>query len=168
MAWRPSKYLIEGELDNTKRGAVTGWMRFVGLNVKITFDLKGDFHRDIRGAKIRLKGGEIGDEGKAAQFMKGFANHQTGTVCDITAGLRPHDCGDYPYVEWYGDENGRVVLELMPNQVEVVGTPKPWANEEPISRRKQQENMAQFVAALSRDGRMRVVLANSRSRRDTK
>jgi hypothetical protein len=30
MAWRPSEYLIDGELDNTTPGKVTGWMRFAG------------------------------------------------------------------------------------------------------------------------------------------
>src|SRR5207244_2413334 len=55
MAWRPTQYLLEGELDNTVPGKVTGWMRFVGLKRQVTFDLKGDFHRDIRGAKIRFR-----------------------------------------------------------------------------------------------------------------
>ena len=50
MAWRPMRFLIEGVLDNTVRGKVTGWMRFVGLQGKVTFDLDGNFHRDIRGA----------------------------------------------------------------------------------------------------------------------
>jgi len=27
---------------------------------------------------------------------------------------------DYPYIEWYSEENGRVVLELDPLQVEVL------------------------------------------------
>ena len=31
MAWRPNRYLLEGELDNTQPGKVTGWMRFAGL-----------------------------------------------------------------------------------------------------------------------------------------
>ncbi len=28
MAWRPTEYLLEGELDNTTPGKVTGWMQF--------------------------------------------------------------------------------------------------------------------------------------------
>jgi hypothetical protein len=56
MAWRPSEYLIDGELDNTTPGKVTGWMQFAGMQEKVTFDLNGNFHRDIRGAKIYLKG----------------------------------------------------------------------------------------------------------------
>jgi ABC-type sugar transport system ATPase subunit len=54
MAWRPNEYLIEGELDNTQLGKVTGWMRFAGMNGKVTFDLEGNFHRDIRGTRQKV------------------------------------------------------------------------------------------------------------------
>ena len=56
MAWRPHEILIEGELDNTVPGKVTGWIRFVGMNEVVKLDLLGDFHRDIRGTKVRLSG----------------------------------------------------------------------------------------------------------------
>ena len=39
MAWRPTEYLIEGELDNTTPGKVTGWMSFAGMKEKVTFDI---------------------------------------------------------------------------------------------------------------------------------
>ena len=55
MAWRPNEQFIEGILDNTTPGKVTGWMRFAGMKDRIIFDLDGDFHRDIRGAKVRLR-----------------------------------------------------------------------------------------------------------------
>ena len=54
MAWRPTEHLIDGELDNTNPGKVRGWMRFAGMKSKMMFDLNGNFHRDIRGAKIRF------------------------------------------------------------------------------------------------------------------
>lgn len=69
-AWRPTEYLIEGELDNTTPGKVTGWMRFAGMKDKVTFDLNGNFHRDIRGAKIRLKGDGEEPDARAAENMK--------------------------------------------------------------------------------------------------
>ena len=56
MTWRPTKYLLEGELDNTKPGKVTGWMKFAGMKNRVTFDLDGDFCRDIRGAIVVLAG----------------------------------------------------------------------------------------------------------------
>ena len=149
MAWRPSKYLLEGELDNTTPGKVTGWMRFAGLKDKVTFNLEGDFHRDIRGAKIHFTGsGREGDR-KAVAEMDGFVLHQTGKVGDMTAGLPPKDYVDYPYIEWYGDGNGRVVVELAPSQVKVIGSPIPALESFPISREAQMRNMGDFLSRVA-------------------
>ena len=149
MAWRPSEHLIEGELDNTTPGKVTGWMRFAGMTNRITFDLNGDFHRDIRGAKIRLTGDGRADDPGAADSMDGFAEHQAGKVGDITAGLPPQDYLPYPYIEWYSQENGRVVVELDPAQVRVIGRPIPAIESDPISREQQERNMAEFLNSLT-------------------
>ena len=149
MAWRPSKYLLEGELDNTIPGKVTGWMRFAGMKNKVTFDLKGDFHRDIRRAKIRFTGDGEGGDAEAAGYMKDFAQHQRGNAGDITAGLPPQDYVDYPYIEWYGDENGRTVIELAPEQTRVIGTLLPWMKQEPVSRAQQSQNMASFLGDIA-------------------
>ena len=151
MAWRPTRCLIEGELDNTRLGKVTGWMRFAGMKDKVTFDLEGDFHRDIRGAKIRFRGdaAETEPPADAEQYMDGFASHQTGKTGDITAGLPPHDYGNVPYVEWFGEENGCVVIELEPTQVEVIGTPIPARESYSISWEKQRCNMAEFLGSVA-------------------
>ena len=149
MAWRPTRYLIEGELDNTIPGKVTGWMQFAGMDRKVTFDLAGDFHRDIRGAKIHFVGQGQKDDVAATKYMEGLAVHQTGKVGDITAGLPPQDYSRYPYVEIYADQNGRIVLELEPRQVQVIGTPIPASESEPVSREEQNRNMARFLCELA-------------------
>ena len=151
MAWRISAYLIEGELDNTQPGKVTGWMRFAGMREKMTFDLTGDFHRDIRGAKIHFTGGayETDPPADAVSYLEGLSVDQIGKVGDITAGLPPADFVAYPYLEWYGEENGRVVIELEPVQVEVIGTPIPACESDPISREQQDRNMAEFLGDLA-------------------
>jgi hypothetical protein len=153
MAWRPNECFIEGVLDNTVPGKVTGWMQFRGLSEKVTFDLDGNFHRDIRGAKIHLRGdGNKADESEAQNYMSGFALHQTGNAGDITAGLPPYDyVKNEVYVEWYGNENGRVVIELEQSQVEIIGTPIPICESDPISRDEQNRNMAQFLGQLAQD-----------------
>jgi len=153
MAWRPTKYLQEGELDNTCPNKVTGWMKFAGMKDKVTFNLEGNFHRDIRGAKIRLTGDayEDGADIDSGDYFDGFARHQTGRVGDITAGLPPHDYGSDVYVEWYSAENGRVVLELEPAQIEVIGTPIPAIESDPISRKDQRRNMAEFLGSIARE-----------------
>ena len=149
MAWRPNDLLVEGELDNRVPGQVTGWMKFKGKRNKVTFDLNGDFHRDIRGSLIHL----TGDSGQASlahqgDYMKGFATKQTGDVGDITAGLPPHDYGKYPYIEWYSDQNGRVVLELDNSQIEVKTPPIPWIESDPVDRAVQAQNMASFMQGM--------------------
>ena len=148
MAWRPTNYLLEGKLDNTTPGMVTGWMRFAGMKDKVTFDLKGDFHRDIRGAQIHFIGDGDEQDVEAAKYMDDFAQRQTGKVGDITAGLPPQDYVEYPYLEWYGDDNGRVVIELEPGQINVLGTLRPWIETEPNSREEQARNMGQFLGQI--------------------
>jgi len=153
MAWRVSQYLIEGELDNTHPGKVTGWMQFAGVKGKMTFDLKGDFHRDIRGAKIHFTGdaSETDPPADAQSCMEGLSPHQTGRVGDITAGLPPQDYGNTPYIEWYSDDNGRVLIKLERVQMEVIGTPIPACESDPISRQQQSQNMAEFLGSLAAD-----------------
>jgi len=150
MAWRPTQFLLEGELDNTTLGKVTGWMRFAGMKDTVTFDLKGNFHRDIRGAKIHFVGDGREDAPQAAGYMKGFAQQQTGKVGDITAGLPPADyISGSCYIEWYGDDNGRVVIELEATQVRVIGQPIPWMESFPISREEQARNMSEFLGGIA-------------------
>jgi len=151
MAWRPTEYLIEGELENTHPGKVTGWMRFAGMKDKVTFDLEGDFHRDIRGAKIYFIGdaSETDSSEEATGYMESFAQHQTGKAGDVTAGLPPQDYVKYPYIEWYSEQNGRVVIELEPFQIEVIGTPIPAIESDPVSRQQQNRNMAAFLGGLA-------------------
>ena len=131
MAWRPHKYLLEGELDNTVAGKVTGWMKFAGVKGTVSFDLEGDFHSDIRGARVRLRNLYGGENAPKDTYMDGFALHQEGKVGDMTAGLPPAPYSPYPYFDWFTESNGRVVLELDAEQVEVIrgpasGMPRPW------------------------------------------
>jgi hypothetical protein len=143
---------MEGELDNTTLGKVTGWMRFAGLGKKVTFDLKGDFHRDIRGAKIHFVGEGRENDPTAASYMDSFAVEQTGKVGDMTAGLPPADyVSGYVYLEWYDDDNGRVVLELDQDQVKVIGQPIPAMESFPISREEQARNMGQFLGQIAQE-----------------
>jgi len=150
MAFRPTHCLIEGELDNTQPGIVTGWIRFAGVKGKVLLHLQGDFHRDIQGAKIRFTGEAKRHNLDAVAYMQGFSPCQNGKVGDITAGLPPVDYMDYPYIEWYSEENGRVVIELDRDHLEVIGQPVPWEQAIPVSAREQAENMAEFLETIAR------------------
>ena len=91
MAWRPTPYLIAGKLRNTERGKVTGWIWLAGLDEKVTLDLNGEFHRDVRGAVLYFRGDSanlldqnwmdvstiLPDFRTANAYMKRFASRQT-------------------------------------------------------------------------------------------
>ncbi|HML73181.1 MAG TPA: DUF2958 domain-containing protein [Anaerohalosphaeraceae bacterium] len=150
MAWRPNEQFIEGVLDNTIPNIVTGWMKFAGIKDKIIFDLEGNFHRDIRGARVRLRGeGESANQEESTKYLEGFSLLQKGNVGDMTAGKEPADYVNYPYFEWYSEDNGRVVLEFEPEQVELLTQPIPACESDPVSRKEQAENMANFLGGLA-------------------
>ena len=151
MAWRPYDEVVEGILDNTVLGKVTGYIKFAGMKKAVMFNLKGDFHRDIRGTKLKFVGD--GEESRPGR-MDGFALIQKGNVGDITAGIPTgkddkgeytYEYSAYPYIEWYSDENGRVVLEFDAEQVEIIGTPIPVCESDPIDRKEQYKNMGNFM-----------------------
>ena len=151
MAWRPNEQFIEGVLDNTVPGKVTGWMKFAGMKDRVIFDLEGDFHRDIRGAKVRLRGdGESANTEESEKYMEGFSVVQKGNVGDITGGFPPADYVEGSvYVEWYGADNGRCVIELEQDQIEILTQPIPACESDPLSRKKQAENMAGFLCGIA-------------------
>ena len=99
---------------------------------------------------MRLTNPNPSERGVGAKYMRGFASKQTGSVGDMTAGLPPYDYGKHPYFEWYG-ENGRVVLELDPEQVEIIGAPLDVASQTPINRTEQARLMGAFMASMLND-----------------
>ena len=147
MAWRPHELLRSGELSNVQPGLVTGHLILNGMADPVMVMLQGDFHRDIRGASIKLRGSDQPvDFDEARQLMEGFSKLQTGSAGDITAGLEPFDYVRYPYIGWYSHHNGRVVLELEPEQLTVIGTPLPWAGQPPIDAEATRQKLLQFLA----------------------
>ncbi len=123
MTWRPDAYLLEGELDNTQPGKITGWMCFAGLSEKVTLELEGDFEPDIRGRRIAFRNVYLGKESAAKAYMDGFLARQTGRAGPITLGGPPQSWTDFPYIEWCSAQNDRVVLYPEPHQVAVLDEP---------------------------------------------
>ena len=72
-------------------------MTFVGVSEPVTFHLTGDFHRDIRGAKIHLKNSNpVESTEEMSDYMEGWACHPPDGCgrrhhCGLAAaGLRRH------------------------------------------------------------------------------
>jgi len=147
VAFRPYENLIDGELDNTTLGKVTGWIRFYRKEkkpLKISLDLQGDFHEDIRGTKISLTNPDPKDRNESFErqgsYMDGMSEKQTGEVGDITAGLKDngkYPYVNYPYIEWFSQTNGRVVLELDQSQVKI--TEDRRAKRPPLTEQERQQ-----------------------------
>lgn len=142
MAWRPNENLIEGELDNRVQGKVQGWLDFYRGRespLHVTFDLEGDFHRDIAGYRVGLRNRRRPTE-RQRGYMNGFSPEQHGVVGDMTAGWAVD--GDvpyvrYPYFEWYAD-NGRVVLE-GPEVAVLDGELRKVSREQVVAQQRQRE-----------------------------
>jgi hypothetical protein len=84
----------------------------------------------------------------AVAYMQGFSLEQNGKAGDITAGLPPVDYVDYPYIEWYSEENGRVVIEPEREQVEVIGQPVPLDKTVRVSRQEQAANLNEYMQTM--------------------
>jgi hypothetical protein len=150
MAWRPIRYLVEGEMDNTVPGKVTGWLQFARMKDKVVLDLVGDFHRDIRGTRIHLSGDGCRER---TGYLYGFSPRQTGKAGDMTAGYPPLDCRYGPWFEWYSEQNGRVLLEPVPRELTIYGRRLPVDQCEPISREAQERLYADFLRQAARHAR---------------
>lgn len=119
MAWNPTRCLLKGELENTINGRITGWMKFAGMKEKVTFDLIGDFDPSIRGTRIRFSGTGSEDDELAESYMYRFTEEQTGNAGDIVA-------GDNPRIEWFSKTEGRMMIELEAESIEVIGQLLPF------------------------------------------
>ena len=146
MAWRIDKEIVRGWVDNTEPGKVTGEIFFEGWDKPMRLELEGNCHRDLAGSRCEFK-----NDSPLLNRRLDINPEQIGKVGDMTAGLEPRDYVGYPYLEWYGDRNGRVVVELDSEQIQVIGTPIPSTECEPISRKEQNTNLFDFAKQCAKD-----------------
>jgi len=73
----------------------------------------------------------------------------------IEAGDPYYPYVEYPYIEWYSSANGRVVLELDQNQVEVVGERHSIEEQAPqerlAARRGREQAMVTFLGSVAQE-----------------
>ncbi len=165
MAFRIHDSVVRGELDNTRRGVVTGKIWLTGRERPLVLELAGDCWRDLAGRRLTF----INPNPKDDQDC-GLAEKQTGEVGDITASRKvrvpdlpieewymrkksgldaPEHWGNALYLEWYGDYNGRVVIESADYNLEV-SLPE-WEmteDEEQRQREINNEAMQRFMNRL--------------------
>jgi hypothetical protein len=129
MAWRIHERVSKGEIDNRRRDHVRGQIWLVGRDKPIRLDLSGNCLRDLAGCFVKFENPQAKP---AADEDVGLADKQSGVAGEITASRRvrvfdvpleealritregkapPEHMGNCFYLEWFGDTNGRVVIE---------------------------------------------------------
>lgn len=171
MAWRPTSFVIDGELDNTTRGWTIGWIRLEGRDEPLRLKLAGNCHPDLAGWKFRIVRSEPCPDRDATDDVANMATDQSGLIGDMTADqmLRHCDCssaeflrrtaaGCQPpttwskalYLEWFSNLNGRVVIQSTRLAAKRTGSRTfELTQEEYLEQARQnQEEMAFFMARL--------------------
>jgi hypothetical protein len=170
MAWRFTDMVIDGELDNTVKGRVVGWLRVQDRAEPLRLDLDGDCHPDLAGWRFRIVRRDPPPWAEQVD-LDGLATEQIGEAGDITADqtLRHYDCppdeliariraGEPPptelrkalYLEWYSQRNGRVVIQDTRFTVERLGKRAFELTAEDL--RRKDEEAQRKLDELRRDG----------------
>ena len=136
MAWRIHERVNKGEIDNRQRDHVRGQIWLVGRDEPIRLDLSGNCLRDLAGCLVKF---ENPQPKPAADENVDLADRQSGAAGEITASRKmrvfdvpleealritregkapPEHMGNCFYLEWFGDTNGRVVIESTDYKIE--------------------------------------------------
>jgi hypothetical protein len=155
MAWRVAKSVVKGEIDNRARGTVTGKIWLLGRDEPLALNLAGNCWRDLAGFRFAFTNPypQPGDN-------IGLDAVQDGKVGDITASRKVRDVpmedigelmaepgenkgARWPlvnclYLEWYSNNNGRVVVESTKFKIQL--GEQAWALDEEGENDQRAEN----------------------------
>jgi len=166
MAWRLDKHIIRGIIDNRVRGRVTGEIWLTDRQEPLRLDLIGNGHRDLAGCKLVFL-----NRNPQSTTPLELQTLQRGLVGDITASRKvrifdvppeeamrlmkagkpvPEHTGNGLYVEWFSEQNGRVVIETT--DLELAVSEPAWTmttTEEQEQRRQNQQAVRDWLDRLS-------------------
>jgi hypothetical protein len=160
MALRLCSEILHGELENRQPGRTTGILHLVGHKEPLTLDLAG--HRVVF---------KNPSPGPAREATSRLVKKHTGRVGDITASRKvkvldcpleelsalhmenrpiPHHWANSLYLEWFGDTNGRIVVEATGFEISI--DPEPaWTmtpEDETAQHEANQSAMLDFANSL--------------------
>lgn len=135
MAFRIADAVTHGEIDNRRRGLVTGRLWLAGQAEPVVLEFKGDCRRDLAGCRVAFE-----NPRPVPSPAADLALVQEGVVGDMTASRKvrvpavpietalemawraepvPERYANCLYLEWYSAANGRVVIESVDFRVTV-------------------------------------------------
>ena len=165
MAFRIDSYISHGEIDNTLHGCTTGKLWLVGETEPVRLLLEGDCWRDIAGSLLTFK--NFKRETPTRDVLSSLAREQNGIVGDITASRKvriptvpeeqwedyfgkneplPTAWTNSLYLEWFSEENGRVVIESA--DYEITLSQHEWdmdEDEESAQKLANMQGMREFM-----------------------
>lgn len=170
MAFRIDKAAVRGELSNEERGVVTGRIWLAGRKEPLVLRLRGDCLRDLAGCRVRFTNPRPSPDPSLAVLVpeqNGVAGELTASrkvrqpsvsdqeVLELLEKDQPVPCriANCLYLEWYSEENGRVVIESADY---TVGVSVPaWtmtAEENAEQLDVSQKHFQRFIHAITGDG----------------
>ncbi len=161
MAWRIRENVLSGEIDNRTKGRVSGFLELADNGGRILLDLEGNAHPDLAGSLIRFRNPR--NPTFRHEDFEGFARDQKGHAGDITASHRVKDLlvstetylamdkeareksyrwANCLYMEWYGQNNGRIVMEGIGYEIEWIEGPLWHITEDDLREQAERSDQA--------------------------
>ncbi len=137
MAFRIHESVVRGEIDNRVKGVVSGKIWVCGREEPVVLELKGNACLDLAGCLLKftnpqkliphpgldtlkpIQRGQIGDltaSRKVREFDIPF--EEAYALCK-SGGKPPEHMANCLYLEWFSEQNGRVVIESTDYQLEI-------------------------------------------------
>ncbi len=154
MAFRIHDSVVRGEIDNRVKGIVRGKIWVVGRKQPVVLELKGNAWPDLAGCLLKFTNPL---KRVAHQHLDSLQPKQTGVIGDITASRKvrvmeipmpvaylmkkrgehvPEHMANSLYLEWFSEQNGRVVIESTDYELEISAPEWRLTSEEETQRAK--------------------------------
>lgn len=156
MAFRLDQAIVRGELDNTEQGHLRGRIWLEGREQPLMVDLEGDAWRDVAGARITFTNPEprrqknqgdlkpaqhgiVGDITVSKKVKQITASDEEWQRCMEEGKQPPYEWRNSLYIEWFSEENGRVVIESADFELQI--TEFTWQMDEAEEQAQQFANL---------------------------
>lgn len=168
MAFRIHESVVRGEIDNREKGIVRGKVWVEGRVAPVILELKGNAHPDLAGCLLTFNNPH---RRIPHPHLDALQPAQHGTVGDLTASRKvrvfdipledalamlrrkeepPEHMANSLYLEWFSEENGRVVIESADYQISISSPQWRLTPEEDEQRARDAANgMSRFMQKLT-------------------
>jgi len=123
MAIELGKYLVYGELFNTRRNSTHGWLGLLGMECQILLQLTGNCDPDLdfdEHSIARFQTRQVGPTAKMTAALKVRVDASGNPLPPCLDDQEAGQWKDCLHMEWFG-QNGRVTVVLVDPVIQIVG-----------------------------------------------